>query len=215
VTVHSRKEMVIPLRALKGRAEAIVVERPHLTFGGSLVEAAPDGAQTAYVAWGCFWGPERKFFELNGVVSTAVDYQGGYNPNPTFQEAFSGMTGHTESVKVIFDPATLTYDEVLRCFYEIHGPTQGNRPGGDVGTQYCSAVDFVDERQEHVAGEVTVTFAERLRAARYGPITTEIASAAPFYLAEEYHQQYLVANPKGYCGIGGTGVSCPIGLAKN
>ncbi len=211
--MHSRKEMVTPQQALKGRADAIIVAQPHRVFGGSMAAPAPVGTETAYVAMGCFWGAERKFFELGGVVSTAVGYEGGYTPNPTYQEVCSGMTGHAETVKVVFDPAVVSYAEVIRCFYENHDPTQGNRQGGDVGTQYRSAIYFLDERQERIAREVTATFAERLHAAGYGPITTEVALAGPFYLAEEYHQQYLVANPNGYCGLGGTGVSCPIGLA--
>jgi peptide-methionine (S)-S-oxide reductase len=171
------------------------------------------GTETAYVAMGCFWGAERKFFELDGVVSTAVGYQGGFTPNPTYQEVCSGMTGHAEAVKVVFDPTRITYAEILRCFYENHDPTQGFRQGGDVGTQYRSAIFFVDDRQGAIARQVTSAYAEQLRSSGYGAITTEIVPGGPFYMAEEYHQQYLIANPSGYCGLGGTGVSCPVGLA--
>ena len=164
---------------------------------------------------GCFWGAERKFLELYGVVSTAVGYQGGSTPYPTYQEVCSGMTGHAETVRVIVDPAMLTYAEVHRCFYESHDPRPGNRQGGDVGTQYRSAIYFVDERPEHVAREATATFAERLRAAGDGLIPTEVAATGSCYLAEEYHQQYLVATSHGYCAIRGTGVSCPTGVAPN
>lgn len=207
--------MVNPDKALPGRGDAIVVNRPHLTLGTSLLEPPPPGTETAYLAMGCFWGAERKFYELAGVVATAVGYQGGFTPNPTYQEVCSGLTGHAEVVKVIFDPAAVTYGAILQCFYENHDPTQGYRQGGDVGTQYRSAIYYVDGVQEVTARAVTQFFDEALRSAGYGPVTTEIAPAGPFYLAEEYHQQYLSANPNGYCGLGGTGVSCPVGLATS
>jgi peptide-methionine (S)-S-oxide reductase len=195
--------------------DAIVVERPHLVLGGSMLDPAPPGTETAYVAMGCFWGAERKFFELHGVVSTAVGYQGGYTSNPTYQDVCSGMTGHAETVKVVFDPTRVTYAEILRCFYENHDPTQGFRQGGDIGTQYRSAIFYVGDQQEEIARQVIAVYVEKLRSSGYGAVTTEIAPAGPFYMAEEYHQQYLIANPNGYCGLGGTGVSCPVGLTTN
>ncbi len=211
--MFTKTEMVTAERALAGRSEAIVVSRPHLALGTSMVGPVPAESETAYVAMGCFWGAERKFFELNGVIVTSVGYQGGFTPNPTYEEVCSGRTGHAETVKVVFDPKVISYAEVLKCFYDNHNPTQGFRQGNDVGTQYRSAIYFIDQRQEHVAREVTSAYADVLRHAGFPVITTEIAPAGPFYMAEEYHQQYLVANPNGYCGLGGTGVSCPIGLS--
>jgi peptide-methionine (S)-S-oxide reductase len=211
--MHSKSQMITAEKALKGRFNEIVVERPHLVLGVSILEPVPEGTETAYVAMGCFWGAERKFYELSGVVSTAAGYQGGFTPNPSYEEVCTGMTGHAEVVKVVFDPSKVSYAEILRTFYENHDPTEGFRQGGDVGTQYRSAIYFVNVEQEKIAREVTSVYAENLRSAGYGPITTEIAPAGPFYMAEEYHQQYLEANPSGYCGIGGTGVSCPVGLS--
>ncbi len=205
--------MVSAATALKARDTEIVVSRPHLTLGTSLVDPAPEGSETAFVAMGCFWGAERKFFELNGVIVTSVGYQGGFTANPTYEDVCTGQTGHAESVKVVFDPKVLSYTDVLACFYDNHNPTQGFRQGNDIGTQYRSAIYFTDEHQERIARAVTSAYAEVLREAGYGAVTTEIAPAGPFYMAEEYHQQYLVANPNGYCGLGGTGVSCPIGLS--
>ncbi len=213
--MHSSIEMITPDNALTGRTDAMVVGRRHLTLGTSMMDPPTADTETAYVAMGCFWGAERKFFELAGVICTSVGYQGGFTPNPTYQEVCTGMTGHTETVKVVFDPATVGYREILQCFYENHNPTQGFRQGADIGTQYRSAIYFIDAAQERIAREVTALFAAQLSAAGYGPITTEIAPAGPFYLAEEYHQQYLVANPNGYCGLGGTGVSCPVGLLSD
>ncbi|HUV58082.1 MAG TPA: peptide-methionine (S)-S-oxide reductase MsrA [Acidimicrobiales bacterium] len=210
--MHSPIGLITPDNALTGRSNPIAVDRHHLTLGTSMMDPPAAGTETAYVAMGCFWGAERKFFELGGVVCTSVGYQGGFTPNPTYQEVCSGKTGHAEAVKVVFNPATVSYREILQRFYENHDPTQGFRQGADIGTQYRSAIYFLDTAQERVAQEVTELFAAQLRAAGYGPITTEIAPAGPFYLAEEYHQQYLVANPNGYCGLGGTGVSCPVGL---
>lgn len=180
-----------------------------------MLEPAPEGTETAYVAMGCFWGAERVFYELPGVVVTAVGYQGGYTENPTYEEVCSGLTGHAETVRVVFDPVKVGYAEILQRFYENHDPTQGFRQGADVGTQYRSAIYYTSEEQGRVAREVTAAYAATLAKAGYGAITTEIAPAGPFYLAEEYHQQYLAANPNGYCGLGGTGVSCPIGLSTN
>ena len=198
--------------ALPGRATATIVSRPHLTLATSMLEPTPAGSETAYLAMGCFWGAERKFYELPGVLATAVGYQGGFTPNPTYQEVCTGKTGHAEVVKVVFDPSVVAYDAILQCFYENHDPTQGHRQGGDVGTQYRSAIYYASDAQQATATVVTRTFDATLRAAGYGPITTEVAAAGPFYMAEEYHQQYLTANPNGYCGMGGTGVSCPVGL---
>ena len=212
--MFNKAHMIDPADALAGRSEPIVVDRPHLFLGTSMLDE-PDGAATAYVAMGCFWGAERRYWEFDGVITTAVGYQGGFTPNPTYQEVCTGRTGHTDAVKIVFDPKVVSYAQIIRRFYESHDPTQGFRQGADVGTQYRSAIYYVDDEQERIAREVTVTFAAALGDRGYGPITTEIAPAGPFYLAEEYHQQYLVANPNGYCGLGGTGVSCPVGVATD
>lgn len=203
--------MVTPEQALPGREESQQVPRAHLVLGTSLVDV-PIGMEVAYVAMGCFWGAERIFYRLEGVHSTSVGYQGGFTPNPTYQEVCTGQTGHAETVKVVFDPRRLTYDAILQHFFESHDPTQGYRQGADVGTQYRSAIFVVNEEQHSSAQGMRDAYALRLRDAGFGNITTEILAAGSFYLAEEYHQQYLEANPKGYCGIGGTGISCPIGL---
>lgn len=213
-TMRSPVEMVTPEAALKGRFNEISVTRPHLALGVPLLDV-PAKCDIAYVAMGCFWGAERKFWQLPGVLTTAVGYQGGYTPNPSYEEVCTGKTGHAEVVRVVFDPAQVSYEEVLRCFFENHDPTQGYRQGGDIGTQYRSAIYVTNDEQARTAASVTASYAERLRGAGYGDITTEIEEAGPFYLAEEYHQQYLIANPNGYCGLGGTGVSCPVGLATN
>jgi peptide-methionine (S)-S-oxide reductase len=213
--MHGSTEMISPDKALEGRLNSMEVSRPHLVLGVSMMDPAPPGTETAYVAMGCFWGAERKFFELAGVVNTSVGYQGGFTPNPTYHEVCTGKTGHAESVKIVFDPSKVSYRQILACFFENHNPTQGFRQGADVGTQYRSAIYYVDSGQEGVAREVRDLYAARLAGMGYGPVTTEIAPAGPFYLAEEYHQQYLVANPNGYCGLGGTGVSCPVGIASN
>ncbi len=205
--------MVSPDSALPGRDTPLVVGRPHLVFATSLDGPAPDDTQTAYVAMGCFWGAERVFYEWPGVVSTAVGYQGGFTANPTYDEVCTGRTGHAETVRVIFDPSRVSYGDVLRRFFESHDPTQGNRQGADVGTQYRSALFWVDEQQAASAAAVRDVYQRVLAERGYGSITTEISAAGPFYLAEEYHQQYLVSHPHGYCGLGGTGVSCPVGLS--
>ena len=209
--MFQRAVMIGPDEALPGRDVAVDVARPHLLLGTSLTEV-PGGAEVAYVAMGCFWGAERLFYRLDGVLATAVGYQGGYTPNPTYREVCTGETGHAEVVRVVFDPVRLSYRDVARTFFENHDPTQGYRQGNDVGTQYRSALFVLGDAQEAVAREMAAAYGERLAAAGYGPVTTEIAPAGPFYLAEEYHQQYLEANPGGYCGIAGTGVSCPVGL---
>ncbi|MHB1087489.1 MAG: peptide-methionine (S)-S-oxide reductase MsrA [Acidimicrobiales bacterium] len=210
--MNSKSVMVAAANALADRPAPIAVSRPHLTLGTSMLDPAPESSETAFVAMGCFWGAERKFFELNGVIVTSVGYQGGFTANPTYEDVCTGQTGHAEVVKIVFDPQVLSYADVLSCFFENHDPTQGYRQGNDVGTQYRSAIYFTDERQERIARSVTRAYADALRVSGYGPITTEIAPAGTFFMAEEYHQQYLVANPNGYCGIGGIGVSCPVGL---
>ena len=174
----------------------------------------PEGFETAIFALGCFWGAERIFWQIPGVYTTAVGYAGGVTPNPTYQEACSGRTGHTEAVLVVFDPKVVSYDELLRSFWEGHDPTQGMRQGNDVGTQYRSAAYWTSDAQREVLERSAAMFQERLRAAGYGDITTEMGPAPEFYFAEDYHQQYLAKNPGGYCGLGGTGVSCPIGVVE-
>ncbi|HEX2042858.1 MAG TPA: peptide-methionine (S)-S-oxide reductase MsrA [Acidimicrobiales bacterium] len=199
--------------ALPGRPDPLPVPPAHAVNGHPLRPPFPDGMETAQFAMGCFWGAERVFWQTDGVYTTAVGYAGGYTPNPTYEEVCSGRTGHAETVLVVFDPAVVGYDALLKLFWENHDPTQGMRQGNDVGTQYRSAVYWASEAQHEAAVRSRDMFAERLSAAGYGPITTEIAPAGPFYYAEAYHQQYLAKNPYGYCGLGGTGVSCPIGLA--
>jgi len=212
--MHSPTEMISEDKALKGRFNPIEVSMPHLVFNVSLLDEIP-GTEVAYVAMGCFWGAERKFWELPGVVNTVVGYQGGFTPNATYEEVCTGKTGHAEVVKVVFDPGKVSYAQILKCFYENHNPTQGFRQGGDIGTQYRSAIYFVNEQQEEIARDITSAFQVTLNENRYGSITTEIAPAKEFFIAEQYHQQYLIANPNGYCGLGGTGVSCPVGLSTN
>ena len=206
--------MPAPETALKGRAEPILTAGEHYLFSRPLLPPYPKGIETAYFALGCFWGAERKFWQIgNGVWVTAVGYQGGYTENPTYKEVCSGMTGHTESVLVAFDPKVVTYEQLLKTFWESHDPTQGNRQGNDVGTQYRSAIFTVNEAQAKAARASRDMYERALQSAGHGTITTEIASAGPFYFAEEDHQQYLGKNPGGYCGLGGTGISCPAALA--
>ncbi|MCL4839413.1 MAG: peptide-methionine (S)-S-oxide reductase MsrA [Thermoanaerobaculia bacterium] len=205
--------MVAPDRALPGRAEAMPVPETHFVTGARIVPPFPEGMARALFALGCFWGAERKLWQEPGVYSTAVGYAGGFTPNPTYEEVCSGRTGHAEAVLVVFDPGKVTYERLLRLFWESHDPTQGMRQGNDVGTQYRSAVYCFDEAQRAVAEASRAAYAEALAAAGFGPVTTEIgAPALPFYYAEAYHQQYLAKNPGGYCGLGGTGVACPAGL---
>jgi len=208
-----RAEIVEADRALPGRAEPMEVPSEHLVLATPITPPFPEGMEQAVLAMGCFWGAERTFWTLPGVFTTAVGYAGGTTPNPTYHEVCSGRTGHTESVLVVFDPAAITYETLLGVFFEGHDPTQGMRQGNDVGTQYRSAVYTTSPEQASVAGAVAARFQQSLDQARYGEITTEVAPAGPFYYAEPYHQQYLAANPGGYCGLGGTGVSCPVGLA--
>jgi peptide-methionine (S)-S-oxide reductase len=210
-----KSEMVDADRALPGRPEAMAVPEAHFVNGHPLTPPWPDGMQQAVFAMGCFWGAERKFWEAPGVWTTAVGYAGGYTPNPTYEETCSGRTGHTEAVLVVFDPSVVSYEGLLKVFWENHDPTQGMRQGNDVGTQYRSAVYWSTDEQRDAAESSSRAFAQVLAAAGHGEITTEIAPAGPFYYAEPYHQQYLAKNPGGYCGLGGTGLSCPIGLAKS
>ena len=198
--------------ALKGRAEKMPVASRHVVLDAPMVPPFPDGLEVAGFGLGCFWGAERKFWQLKGVYSTAVGYAGGFTPNPTYEEVCSGLTGHTEAVLVVFDPKAVSFDRLLRVFWESHDPTQGMRQGADTGTQYRSAVYGQSETQLAAAQASRDAFQARLTAAGYGPITTEIAPAGEFFYAEDYHQQYLAKNPNGYCGLGGTGVRCPVGL---
>jgi peptide-methionine (S)-S-oxide reductase len=207
-----KTRMVERDRALPGRQEPILVPERHFVLGTPLQPPFPEGTQQLVVGMGCFWGAERVFWQAPGVYTTAVGYAGGYTPNPTYEEVCSGLTGHTEVVLVAFDPSAISQEEVLRLFWENHDPTQGMRQGNDVGTQYRSAVYVADDAQRAAAIATRDAYAARLSDAGYGEITTEILDAGPFYYAEDYHQQYLAKNPAGYCGLGGTGVSCPVGL---
>jgi peptide-methionine (S)-S-oxide reductase len=199
--------------ALPGRAERMSVPTSHFVNGHRLSAPFPDGLARAMFGMGCFWGAEKKFWQLDGVYTTAVGYAAGHTPNPTYREVCSGMTGHTEVVLVVFDPKTISYDELLKVFWENHDPTQGMRQGNDVGTQYRSGVYAYGDAQQQAAERSRDAYQQKLTAAGYGPITTEILPAPDFYYAEDYHQQYLAKNPDGYCGIGGTGVSCPVGVS--
>ena len=205
-------KMVSPEQALPGRSEAMRVPERHAVLGTPLQPPFPAGMEQLVVGMGCFWGAERVFWKADGVYTTAVGYAGGYTPNPTYEEVCSGRTGHTEAVLVVFDPAAISLEGVLRLFWEGHDPTQGNRQGNDVGTQYRSAVYFTGDAQREAIEASRAMFQAELTKARYGEISTEIAEAGPFYYAEDYHQQYLAKNPNGYCGLGGTGVACPVGL---
>ena len=210
---RAKYQMVDRDRALPGRAEPIGVPELHDVFADRrIVPPFPDGMRTAVFGMGCFWGAERIFWRTEGVWSTAVGYAGGFTPNPTYEEVCSGHTGHTEVVLVVFDPSVIGYAELLRVFWEGHDPTQGMRQGNDSGTQYRSAVYLTDPDQRAAAEESRAAYQQSLSRSGYGPISTEIAPVEAFYYAEDYHQQYLHKNPNGYCGIGGTGVSCPIGL---
>jgi peptide-methionine (S)-S-oxide reductase len=208
----SRKTaMPEPGEALAGRPDPIATAETHFVNGVALQGPYPAGTQKALFGLGCFWGAERVFWQTPGVSVTAVGYAGGYTPNPTYQEVCSGRTGHNAVVRILYRPDVITYDDLLRTFWEGHDPTQGMRQGNDVGTQYRSAIYYTTEAQHRAAELSRELFQERLRMAAYGDVTTEILPAGPFYIAEDYHQQYLARNPAGYCGIGGTGVVCPIG----
>jgi len=208
-----KTRMPTPQNALLGRAARMSVPTKHFVLDAPLEGAFP-GMERAMFGMGCFWGAEKMFWSRRGVVSTAVGYAGGFTPNPTYREVCSGETGHTEVVRVIFDPRVVTYEELLRVFWEGHDPTQGMQQGNDVGTQYRSAIFTFSDAQRRTVAASRDAYAAGLRAAGFGAITTEIAAASEFYFAEEYHQQYLGKNPDGYCGHGGTGVSCPIGVQR-
>jgi peptide-methionine (S)-S-oxide reductase len=211
----SKKSLSIPSKdeALPGRVERMSVPRQHFVNGHELQPPFPENLKRAMFAMGCFWGAERTFWNLNGVYSTAVGYAAGRTPNPTYREVCTGMTGHAEAVLVVFDPNVIRYEDLLQTFWESHDPTQGMRQGNDVGTQYRSGIYYDDEAQRGAAEASRAAYQSRLTAEGYGEITTEIVAAPEFYYAEEYHQQYLAKNPGGYCGLGGTGVSCPVGVS--
>ena len=204
-----------PDQALPGRSERMRVPKSHFVNAAPLEPPFPEGTELALFGLGCFWGAERKFWKTPGVVSTSVGYAGGSTPNPSYEEVCSGRTGHTEVVRVVFDPQRVSYMDLLRVFWEAHDPTQGMRQGNDVGTQYRSAIYTYGDEQARAAAASRDAYAAALAAAGHGAITTEIAPAPEFYYAEDYHQQYLAKNPAGYCGIGGTGVSCPIGVGAS
>lgn len=206
---QKKVEMPSPEEALPGRAEEMPVPGRHFVNGHPLKGPFPAGLETALFGLGCFWGAERKFWQTPGVYTTAVGYAGGYTPNPTYQEVCSGLTGHNEVVLVIYDPQVVSYEELLKVFWEAHDPTQGMRQGNDVGTQYRSGIYCYGKAQEAAAEASLAAYREAMSSAGYGDITTEILPAPPFYYAEEYHQQYLAKNPDGYCGLGGTGVCYP------
>ena len=211
----SSKKEAVPSKseALPGRAQRIAVPSAHFVSGARLAPPFPETTELALFGMGCFWGAERMFWEVPGVYSTSVGYAGGFTPNPTYEEVCGGRTGHAEVVRVVFDPARVSYQELLRVFWENHDPTQGMRQGNDVGTQYRSTLYWYGDAQEKAALASREAYQPVLTKAGFGAITTEIAAAPEFYYAEDYHQQYLAKNPWGYCGIGGTGVKCPSGLA--
>jgi peptide-methionine (S)-S-oxide reductase len=209
---RDKTKMIDSDRALSGRSVEMPVAARHAVLGTPMKPPFPDGLQQVVVGMGCFWGAERVFWQAPGVYTTAVGYAGGFTPNPTYEEVCSGSTGHTEVVLVVFDPAQTSFEEILRLFWENHDPTQGMRQGNDVGTQYRSAIYVSDDSQRAAAEASRAMYSQQLRGAGFSEITTEIDTAGPFYYAEDYHQQYLHKNPWGYCGLGGTGVSCPVGL---
>jgi peptide-methionine (S)-S-oxide reductase len=211
-TTSMKLRLPRPEDALAGRSTPLEVPETHFVNGHRLTQPFPAGLEQAMFGMGCFWGAEKKFWEAPGVYTTAVGYAGGYTPNATYREVCSGMTGHAEVVLVVFDPRQTTYEALLKVFWENHDPTQGMRQGNDVGTQYRSAIYTFSPDQQRAAEASRAAYQDRLTSAGYERITTEIADAPPFYYAEEYHQQYLAKNPDGYCGHGGTGVSCPIGV---
>jgi peptide-methionine (S)-S-oxide reductase len=210
---RAKTEMITAERALHGRdAYAFTVPQTHFVNGRPIQPPFPTGLATAVFGLGCFWGAERDFWQTDGVWTTAVGYAGGFTPYPTYDEVCSGLTGHAEVVLAVFDPAATSYEKLLATFFEAHDPTQGMRQGNDVGTQYRSAIYVADDAQRAAAESAKAAYSKRLQAAGLTAATTEIAAAGPFYYAEDYHQQYLAKNPDGYCGLGGTGVSCPVGL---
>jgi peptide-methionine (S)-S-oxide reductase len=209
-----KTRMVDAAQALPGREATMPVPERHTVLGGPLAPPYPPGTQIAEFALGCFWGAERKFWQTPGVVTTAVGYEGGYTPNPSYEEVCSGRTGHAEAVRVVFDPAKVSYQDLLRVFWESHDPTQGMRQGNDTGTQYRSAIFYTSPEQQAEAEASRDAYQKKLAESGYGEITTQIVPAGEFYFAEDYHQQYLDKNPGGYCGLGGTGVSCPVGVVR-
>ncbi|HEY6644178.1 peptide-methionine (S)-S-oxide reductase MsrA [Povalibacter sp.] len=209
---RKKAQMPDPTDILPGRPAAMPVPVKHYVNGNRIVAPFPEGLKRAMFGLGCFWGAERKFWQLPGVYSTAVGYAAGTTPNPTYEEVCSGYTGHNEVVLVVYDPRDLDYADLLKVFWESHDPTQGMRQGGDIGTQYRSGIYTFDAEQRAAAEASLRSYGEALKKAGHGEITTEILDAPVFYYAEDYHQQYLAKNPRGYCGLGGTGVSCPIGL---
>jgi peptide-methionine (S)-S-oxide reductase len=210
---RNKAQMVTPTEALPGREQpSFALPERHAVLGTPLEPPFPEGSSTAVFGLGCFWGAERKFWQIDGVYTTSVGYAGGFTPNPTYEEVCSGRTGHTEAVLVVFNPEKVPYRELLKVFWEAHDPTQGMRQGNDVGTQYRSAIYYTDDEQRKAAEETRDAYEEALRRGGYGTITTEIAPAGQFYYAEGYHQQYLHKVPNGYCGLGGTSVSCPVGI---
>jgi peptide-methionine (S)-S-oxide reductase len=213
---YSKKKLGLPAReqALPGRAERMPVPTAHYVNDHPLAPPFPDGLELAMFGLGCFWGAEKQFWKVPGVFSTAVGYAGGFTPNPTYEEVCTGMTGHNEVVRVVFDPTVVSYADLLRVFWESHDPTQGMRQGNDVGTQYRSGIYVYTPEQRRLAEASRDAYQRVLAKAGYGEITTEIVDAPEFYYAEDYHQQYLAKNPWGYCGLGGTGVACPTGLAE-
>ena len=215
--MFSRRTLAVPTQqhALPERAEPVRVTNRHFVLGAPLRPPFPADSKQSLFGMGCFWGAERKFWEAPGVYTTAVGYAGGITPNPSYEETCSGRTGHTEVVLVVFDPKQTTYEDMLRVFWENHDPTQGMRQGTDVGTQYRSAIYTFSDEQAEAAEASRISFEKALAEAGYGSTTTEIAPAGPFYYAEDYHQQYLAKNPHGYCGLGGTGVTCQIGLTTS
>jgi peptide-methionine (S)-S-oxide reductase len=212
--LRHKTDMVSPEDALPGRPDKMPVPDKHYVLGTPIEPPFPEGLETAVFALGCFWGAERLFWQLPGVYTTAVGYAGGYTPNPSYEEVCSGRTGHAEVVLVVFDPEKISYEEILRTFWEGHDPTQGMRQGNDIGTQYRSAIYTYSDAQRQAAIASRDAYQQRLSSEGYGEISTEVADAGDFFYAEDYHQQYLAKNPNGYCGLGGTGVSCPVGLTQ-
>jgi peptide-methionine (S)-S-oxide reductase len=208
----NKTSMVDPKSALPGRANAIPTASKHFVSGAPLKGPYPEGSEVAMFGLGCFWGAEKAFWKIPGVIVTAVGYSGGYTPNPTYEEVCTGQTGHNEVVRVVFDPKRISYASLLKAFWEGHNPTQGMRQGNDVGTQYRSGIYTYSDEQAREANASKAAYQSELTVRGYGEITTEIVPAGEFYFAEDYHQQYLAKNPRGYCGLGGTGVSCPIGV---
>ncbi len=206
---RKKTAMPSPGEALPGRPDAIPTATRHFVNGALIKGPYPEGAETAMFGLGCFWGAERKFWQTQGVLVTAVGYAGGITPNPTYKETCTGLTGHNEVVLVVFDPKAVSYEQLLKVFFEAHDPTQGMRQGNDVGTQYRSGIYVANEAQRRAAEAARASYQQALKGKGFGPVTTEIVDAPPFYFAEEYHQQYLAKNPSAYCGLGGTGVSCP------